>query len=447
MMTTEPIVKVLNDLPADNLTTKMLKLFDFVVPGQWKNLTGFDNTIKAVTGETDPQVIAAIGQRVSAMYNDTAKHGHQQAIWLYQAVDRSDQMLAAVTVASKAAESFSALAFLQNITPKADTIQSVDLGLKVMVEMLSFSLINGLPRDREAITQFAKAIPSYGGENIMRMATLICVDALLPLGPDFINKVTSALDSVQPPALEQNGIYKSISNMIPGSSTTDRLGFIKQTFASVKDWMSNFQKSHSLTPQVIAGKLKGVMDVADDKLDYVAAALDASTNYYAHTGTQAVARDLINKAAAQVKEELEEQRKAAERARIEADLKAKAEAGARAAAEAGKAAAEAAAKAAAEAKAKAEAEAQAKAIADAQAKATADAQAKAKAEAEALAASFSVNAGAQVRTYVVKSGDSLSKIAQDLYGNMSRWPEIFEANKDKISNPNLIYPGQELRIP
>jgi nucleoid-associated protein YgaU len=56
-------------------------------------------------------------------------------------------------------------------------------------------------------------------------------------------------------------------------------------------------------------------------------------------------------------------------------------------------------------------------------------------------------AEAEARTYVVKSGDSLSKIAKELLGDAGRWPEIFEANKDKIKDPNLIYPGQELDIP
>jgi nucleoid-associated protein YgaU len=51
------------------------------------------------------------------------------------------------------------------------------------------------------------------------------------------------------------------------------------------------------------------------------------------------------------------------------------------------------------------------------------------------------------KTYVVKKGDSLSKIAKELLGDAARWPEIFEANKDQIKDPNLIYPGQEFRIP
>jgi nucleoid-associated protein YgaU len=51
------------------------------------------------------------------------------------------------------------------------------------------------------------------------------------------------------------------------------------------------------------------------------------------------------------------------------------------------------------------------------------------------------------RTYTVMAGDSLSKIAKHLYGKASLWPRIFEANKDKIKNPDLIHPGQVLTIP
>jgi nucleoid-associated protein YgaU len=54
---------------------------------------------------------------------------------------------------------------------------------------------------------------------------------------------------------------------------------------------------------------------------------------------------------------------------------------------------------------------------------------------------------AVTRTYTVVGGDSLSKIAKKIYGDASRWKEIWEANKDKVKNPDLIHPGQELKIP
>lgn len=51
------------------------------------------------------------------------------------------------------------------------------------------------------------------------------------------------------------------------------------------------------------------------------------------------------------------------------------------------------------------------------------------------------------RIYEVKAGDSLSKIARREYGDANAWRSIFEANRDVIKDPDLIYPGQKLRIP
>ena len=47
----------------------------------------------------------------------------------------------------------------------------------------------------------------------------------------------------------------------------------------------------------------------------------------------------------------------------------------------------------------------------------------------------------------VKSGDTLSKIAKEEYGDANAYMKIFEANKPMLSNPDKIYPGQKLRIP
>lgn len=50
-------------------------------------------------------------------------------------------------------------------------------------------------------------------------------------------------------------------------------------------------------------------------------------------------------------------------------------------------------------------------------------------------------------SYTVVSGDSLSKIAKRHYGDATKWKAIFEANRDLISNPDLIHPGQVLTLP
>lgn len=61
--------------------------------------------------------------------------------------------------------------------------------------------------------------------------------------------------------------------------------------------------------------------------------------------------------------------------------------------------------------------------------------------------SIEKSAAEDAGTYKVLSGDSLWKIAEDTYGDGARWKQIYEANKDKVSDPRLIYPGQELVIP
>jgi LysM repeat protein len=63
------------------------------------------------------------------------------------------------------------------------------------------------------------------------------------------------------------------------------------------------------------------------------------------------------------------------------------------------------------------------------------------------AAATSGGASSSGRTYKVAAGDTLSKIAKEFYGNASDYNKIFEANRDKLSDPNKIQVGQELVIP
>ncbi|MCP9756351.1 peptidoglycan-binding protein LysM [Lacihabitans sp. CCS-44] len=53
----------------------------------------------------------------------------------------------------------------------------------------------------------------------------------------------------------------------------------------------------------------------------------------------------------------------------------------------------------------------------------------------------------EARYHTVEKGDSLSKIAKVMYGDAMKYPAIFEANKPMLKDPDLIYPGQVLRIP
>jgi nucleoid-associated protein YgaU len=66
---------------------------------------------------------------------------------------------------------------------------------------------------------------------------------------------------------------------------------------------------------------------------------------------------------------------------------------------------------------------------------------------EAAAGGVQQTASAQSKFYQVKAGDTLSKIAKELYGDANSYNQIFEANRPMLSDPDKIYPGQVLRIP
>ncbi|HET8548543.1 MAG TPA: LysM peptidoglycan-binding domain-containing protein [Bryobacteraceae bacterium] len=55
--------------------------------------------------------------------------------------------------------------------------------------------------------------------------------------------------------------------------------------------------------------------------------------------------------------------------------------------------------------------------------------------------------GGAGQTYTVQAGDTLSKIAKQFYGDSNQYMKIFNANKDKLNDPNMIHPGQQLTIP
>ncbi|MEH2382971.1 MAG: hypothetical protein V7K27_29470 [Nostoc sp.] len=291
------IVELVDQLPTSGLTISMLNSLDFVAPGQWQNTVGFVNTIKTVTGEDDEDLIQQIGERAIYLFNDKSQ-GYQTALWLYQTVDGTDRAIGAAALANKVGEKIPLLGFLNSVTPKPDKAQTIDLTLKLVAELVAFCQINGIPGD--SIGDFVASLGEYSGESLIRMVALICVDGLIPLGPDFISKAISGINQTNPQDLEKNSTFQNIKDVIPGNNAGSKLAFIGESFDSVKGWMSGLVSANNLTPQKVVGNLQSFVDIADDKLDYLAAFLDVATNYYEHTGTQTLARRLIERAVAEI---------------------------------------------------------------------------------------------------------------------------------------------------
>lgn len=296
-MSSKPIFELVDELPTSGMTVSLLKALDFVVPGQWQNIVGFDNTLRQVTGESDESIIQQVGERAIYLYNDKTQ-GYQTAMWLYQKANSAGGLLGAAAMANKIGESFSFLSFLDKLTPKADKAQILDFALKLIVEVIAYTKINGIPGD--GIVEFAGAIADYSSESLMRIAALVCVDGLLPLGTDFIYKVEEVLGNLSHSDLLSHPVFSTISSYIPGGDTLGQISFIGDSFNSVKGWMGDFVSSRSLTPNAVLGSLQGFIDFSDSKLDYVSAFLDMSTNYYEHTGVQTLARRLTERAFAEI---------------------------------------------------------------------------------------------------------------------------------------------------
>lgn len=293
----KPIFELVDQLPTGGITVRALKSLDFVVPGQWQNLVGFDNTIRAVTGETDEALIQQIGERAVTLFNDKSQ-GYQRALWLYQTVDSASGALGTAALANRVGQDVSFLGILKNLTPKPEKLQSIDLSVKLVTEVVAFCQINGIPGD--SLGDFLAALKDYGGESLMRMAALVCFDGLVPLGADFADKALSVIHHTSPSDLERNQTFKGVNELIPGRNSADKLGFIKQSFESTKGWMTDFVSSHALTPDKVVDNLQKFVDVSKDKLDYVGAFLDIYVKYYEHTGVQTLARRLIERAVAEI---------------------------------------------------------------------------------------------------------------------------------------------------
>ncbi len=291
------IFEIVDKLPTGGLTVMSLKSLDFVIPGQWTNPVGFENTIKLITGETDEALIQQIGDRAVHLYNDKSQ-GYQRAMWLYETVDSASSALGAASLAGKIGEDVSFLGFLSKLTPKPEKSQSIDLCIKLVVELVAFCQINGIPGD--SIGDFVASLGDYSGESLMRMAALVCFDGLIPLGPDFALKGLNTLRGLNPSDLGNNSVFKSVSSLIPGDSTDGQLNFITKSFDATTGWMNGFVSDRGLTPENVVNNLASFIEISKDKLEYLGAFLDVSTNYYYHTGAQTLARRLIERAFAEI---------------------------------------------------------------------------------------------------------------------------------------------------
>jgi len=289
----KPIHLLLEELPTTSMTTRLLHLLDYVVPGQWQNITNFEQMVKQVTGEEDQSLIQQVGERAIMLYNDP-NNGYQKAVWIYQMLDDTGGMAGLAALADKLSSSFNFSKFLDDVTPKADSVQAVDAVVKLVGELCAFCYSNGMPGD--SVGDFAAAFANAEKEDAMRVAAFLAFDCVLPLGPDFLEKLTSGIASLTDDTLSGNGRFSKIVSYLPSVDLFGAKELIVNNFNATKDVLARFAAQHGIDQGSVFGRVQGILGNADQKLDYVAAGIDLVSNHFEHTGIQSVARRVISRA-------------------------------------------------------------------------------------------------------------------------------------------------------
>jgi hypothetical protein len=174
----------------------------------------------------------------------------------------------------------------------------VDLSLKVAAEMLAFTQVNGLPGD--SFADFGAALRDYAGEARVRMAALVCFDALLPLGDQALERLDSLLGSVDRADLRELPSYRGMASMIPGRGDEAHLGFLRRGVDQWMGWAGGFVASLGLSGQKAVRAVESTLGPWQGSFKQLATFLDAFTDTYQHTGVQAVARRLVERAVAEI---------------------------------------------------------------------------------------------------------------------------------------------------
>ena len=287
----------LDHLPRRNLTVLALKGISVLVPGGWHNLTSSQELISQVLGSEDPDLVQQVRARAEEL--SRARHeGYRRALSLYDAVNRSQKAAGGLRVLANVASALPLVKRMAVLTPTSHTLQAVDLSLKVAAEMLAFTQGNGLPGD--SFGAFAASLNEYAGEARVRMAALVCFDALLPLGDDALRNLDGLLGQVAGKELHQVPAYAGMASLLPGRGDTAHLDFLRQGVGHWLGWAQGFSSELGLSGQRAVRALESTLGPWQGGMEQLATFLDAFTDTYAHTGVQAVARRLVERAAAEI---------------------------------------------------------------------------------------------------------------------------------------------------
>jgi hypothetical protein len=132
------------------------------------------------------------------------------------------------------------------------------------------------------------------------MVAMLCFDALLPLGDQALERLDSLLGQVGHGELRQLPGYRAMAPLIPGRSEEAHLSFVRRGVEAWLGWAAGLVGTLGLSGQKAVQALESTLGPWQGRFEQLATFLDAFTDTYQHTGTQAVARRLVERAAAEI---------------------------------------------------------------------------------------------------------------------------------------------------
>ncbi|HHO54184.1 MAG TPA: hypothetical protein ENK18_25770 [Deltaproteobacteria bacterium] len=284
-------------LPQGNLTARLLQLTSRVADESWENINDLAQMIRVVTGEDQESYLQEIGERAVELFADPEER-YQRAMRIYRLVDDLDKLVGTASFLDQVAQRVSFLGFLDRLIPKSEKLQAIDAGAKLAAELAAFTTINGLPGD--SIADFGRALANSADEDRLRVTCWILAEGVLPFGPDFLQLIGDQVRAASSGDLEQSTLFRRVRDLLPGGSDDAGRSLILGTLDEVGGWMGELVQARGITQSAISSGLQGLLDVGERGFDVMAAALDVGTNYFEHTGTQTVARQIVKRAYGEV---------------------------------------------------------------------------------------------------------------------------------------------------
>jgi hypothetical protein len=100
--------------------------------------------------------------------------------------------------------------------------------------------------------------------------------------------------------LGENSRFARLAHLLPGSSVDEQRELVLTNLDASKSHVASFIADKGVDQNGLLQRIQSYIDLADNKLDYVAAALDLGTSYFEHTGIQTVARRVISRACGEI---------------------------------------------------------------------------------------------------------------------------------------------------